>query len=442
MTTLMKRTLITLSTSAAVLLSVSAYAADAPKNPTFTKDIAPIFQDKCEACHRPDSMAPMSLVTYADVRPWLRSIKTRVADRQMPPWQIDRNVGIQKFKNDRSLTDAQIDTIVKWVDAGAPQGDPKDLPPAKSWPEDQGWNFAALFGQKEPDMVVESYDFSMPAQSQDAWDKRVTPSGLTEPRWVRAVEIRPANLKGRRIVHHAIAYLEQEEPGAGGGGFGPLGGGLFMEWAVGKQGEMMRPDTGKLLLPGSKFRWDIHYSQAGEDITTKVQMGIYFYPKGQEPKFRTTLSLVPAALGTMDIRPNTISVVEGFTTLRQAARIESFQPHMHLRGKAMMVEALLPSGQKQVISLVSDFNFNWMTTYVYADDAAPLLPKGTILKVTAWHDNTPAKRSNPDPNQWVGWGDRTVDEMAHAWINIVYMSDADFATEQQKRQSANTQQQQ
>jgi len=424
--------------SAALVLPVTAFAADAPKAPTFTKDIAPIFQDKCEACHRPDSMAPMSLVTFADARPWLRSIKTRVADRQMPPWQIDRSVGIQKFKNDRSLTDEQVDTIVRWVDNGAPQGDPKDMPAAKVWPEDQGWNFAALFGQKEPDMIVKSYDFTMPAVSQDAWDKRVTPTGITEPRWVRAIEIRPETIKGRRITHHAIAYLEQEEPGGGGAGLAAP----FMEWAVGKQGELMRPDTGKLLLPGSKFRWDIHYSQAGEEISSKVELGIYFYPKGQEPKYRTTLSLVPAAIGTMDIRPNTVSIAEGFTTLRQAARIESFQPHMHLRGKAMMVEALLPSGQKQVISLVSDFNFNWMTTYVYADDAAPLLPKGTILKVTAWHDNTPAKKSNPDPNQWVGWGDRTVDEMAHAWINIVYMSDADYEAERTKRSAGNTAQQQ
>jgi hypothetical protein len=260
---------------------------------------------------------------------------------------------------------------------------------------------------------------------------------------VRAIEIRPTTLKGRRITHHAIAYLEQNEPGAPSGGFGlPM---PFMEWAVGKQGEMMRGDTGKLLLPGSKFHWDIHYSQAGEEITSQVEMGIYFYPKGQEPKYRTSLSLVPAALGTMDIRPNTVSVAEGFFTLRDNARIESFQPHMHLRGKAMLVEALLPSGQKQTISLVSDFNFNWMTTYVYADDSAPLLPKGTILKVTAWHDNTAAKKSNPDPNQWVGWGDRTVDEMAHAWINIVYMKDDDFKMEQEKRrtmQSQSTQQQQ
>jgi hypothetical protein len=417
---------------ALVLTAAPAWAQSAAGTPTFTKDVAPIFQEKCEACHRADSIAPMSLVTYTEARPWARAIRARVADRQMPPWDIDRSVGVQKFKNDRSLSDAQIDTIIRWVDGGAPQGDPTDMPAARTWPEDQGWNFASLFGQTEPDLVITSPAFTMPAQSQDAWDKRVTESGLTEPRWVRAIEIRPSTVKGRKITHHAIAYLEQDDPGARGGSGLPA---FFMEWAVGKQGELMRPDTGKLLLPGSKFRWDIHYSQAGEDITSQVEMGLYFYPKGQEPKLRTSLSLVPAALGRLDIRPNTVSIVEGFTPLREAARIESYQPHMHLRGKAMMVEAILPSGQSQVISLVSNFNFNWMTTYVYADDAAPLLPKGTLLKVTAWHDNTAAKKSNPDPNQWVGWGDRTVDEMAHAWINIVYMSDEDFKAEQEKRRA-------
>jgi hypothetical protein len=420
--------------SVSLMLPAVAAAADAAKTPTFTKDVAPIFQEKCEACHRPDSMAPMSLMSFAEARPWARSIKSRVSDRQMPPWQIDRGVGIQKFKNDRSLTDDQVDTITRWVDAGAPQGDPKDMPAAKHWPDGQGWNFAAAFGQKEPDLIIESYAFTMPAVSQDVWDKRITPSGITEPRWVRAIEIRPETIKGRKITHHAIAYLEQTEPGAAAGPPGLPA--PFMEWAVGKQGEMMRADTGKLLLPGSKFHWDIHYSEAGEEITSKVEMGIYFYPKGQEPKYRTTLSLVPAALGLLDIRPNTVAIEEGFTTLREAARIESFQAHMHLRGKAMMLEAILPTGQKQVISLVSDFNFNWMTTYVYADDVAPLLPKGTILKVTAWHDNTIAKKSNPDSNQWVGWGDRTVDEMAHAWINIVYMKDEDFKIEQEKRRTA------
>jgi hypothetical protein len=403
--------------------------------PTFTKDVAPIFQAKCEACHRPDSIAPMSLMTYQQARPWARSIKARVAEHQMPPFQIDRTVGVTKFKNDDSLSEAEFNTILKWVDAGAPQGDPKDMPPAKAWPSEQGWNFAKTFGQTEPDLVIKSESFTMPAVAQDAWDKRVSESGITEPRWVRAIEIRPNTVKGRKITHHAIAYLEQTEPGAPPAGFLPT---PFMEWAVGKQGEMMRPDTGKLLLPGSKFRWDIHYSQAGEEVTSNVEMGIYFYPKGQEPKYRNNLSLVPAALGTLDLRPNAVTVSEGFFPLRDNARIESFQPHMHLRGKAMMVEALLPNGQRQVLSNVSDFNFMWMTTFVYADDVAPLLPKGTLLKVTAWHDNTTAKKTNPDPSQWVGWGDRTVDEMAHAWINIVYLKDDEYKAEVEKRKSGAT----
>src|SRR5262245_7526267 len=132
----------------------SVASAAGVANPTFTKDIAPIFQEKCEACHRTDSMAPMSLVTYEEARPWARSIKTRVEARQMPPWNIDKTVGIQKFKNDRSLSDDQIETIVKWIDNGAPKGDAKDMPAAKVWPSDQGWNYAALFGQKEPDLII------------------------------------------------------------------------------------------------------------------------------------------------------------------------------------------------------------------------------------------------------------------------------------------------
>ena len=408
-----------------------ASTASAQTAPTFTKDVAPIFQQKCEACHRPESIAPMSLQTWQQSRPWARSIKARVLEHSMPPFQIDRTVGITKFKNDDSLTNQELDTIVKWVDAGAPQGDPKHMPEAIKWPTEQTWNFSKVLG-KEPDLVVKSDSFTMPAVSQDAWDKRVTPIDLDEPRWVRAIEIRPGNLKGRKIVHHAIAYLEQDEPGAPQAGPAPL----FMEWAVGKQGEMMRPDSGKLLMPGARFRWDIHYSQGGEEITSNVEMGIYFYEKGQEPKYRTRLSLIPAALGSLDLRPNAVTVTEGFYPLRENARIESFQPHMHLRGKAMMVEAILPTGQRQVLSHIDNFNFMWMTTFVYDDNLAPLLPKGTILKVTAWHDNTTAKKTNPDPTQWVGWGDRTVDEMAHAWMNIVNMNDEEFKAEVAKRKTA------
>jgi mono/diheme cytochrome c family protein len=444
---------VTALAAAAVLLPGRASAAD----PTFTKDVAPIFQEKCEACHRPNSIAPMSLVTYEEVRPWARSIKARVAARQMPPWHIDKTVGIQEFQNDRSLSDEQIDTIVRWVDANAPRGDMKDMPAPKQWPDESVWNFAGLFGGP-PDLVLKSPAYTMPARAQDAWWKPVIETGITEPRWVRAIEMRPSTVKGRRITHHALARLQQEDPGApqperdANGQVVPsdnVGPGLFMEWAVGKQGEIARPDSGKLMLPGSKIVWDIHYSAAGEEITDSVELGIYFYPKGQEPKYRQVLANFSGINGgsrNLDIPPNTLTVTQNFHVMRKGGRIENFQPHMHLRGKAMMMEAILPTGQTQVLSHVDNFNFNWHNNYVYADHAAPLLPKGTVLRITAWHDNTAAMPSNPDPNQWVGWGDRTVDEMAHAWVNITYMDDDDYKAEVEKRRAAEaartTQQQQ
>jgi hypothetical protein len=405
--------------------------------PVFTRDVAPILQDKCQACHRPGYIAPMAFMTYEETRPWARSIKARVAARQMPPWHIDKTVGIQHFKNDRSLSDAEIDTIVRWVDAGAPQGDPKDMPPPKTFANDDVWNFASQFGGP-PDLIIKSPAYTMPAQALDQWYKPVVETGLTEPRWVRAIEIRPATVKGRRITHHALARLQQdndpEQNLTSDGG----GAGLFMEWAVGKQGEIMRANSGKLMLPGSKIIFEVHYHAVGEAITDQVELGIYFYPKGQEPKYRQVLASLSSIAGgarNIDIPPNGTFVSQNFHVMRQAGRVENFQPHMHLRGKAMSMEAILPNGTTQILSHVNNFNFNWHNNYVYADDAAPLLPKGTILKITSWYDNTPANKNNPDSNQWVGWGDRTVDEMGHAWVNITYMSDEDYQAELERRKT-------
>jgi hypothetical protein len=212
-----------------------------------------------------------------------------------------------------------------------------------------------------------------------------------------------------------------------------------MEWAVGKQGEMMRPNSGKLMLPGSQIVFSVHYHAVGEEITDAVELGVYFYPKGQEPKYRQHLvSLYASNSGRpefVDIRPKSIAVTQGVRAMPKAGRIESFQPHMHLRGKAMLLEAILPDNTVRVLSYVSDFNFNWMTNYIYADEAAPILPSGTLLRVTAWHDNTAANKNNPDPEQWVGHGDRTVDEMAHAWVNITYFSDDEYTAEVARRRA-------
>jgi mono/diheme cytochrome c family protein len=439
---------IALAVSACMTFAAPAFAADTPAKPTFSKDVAPIFQAKCQECHQPNSIAPMSLITYQDARPWARSIKERVATRQMPPWHIDRSVGVQKFKNDMSLSDEQVETIVRWVDGGSPQGDPKDLPPAKPLVTDNEWQ-AVRDGFGKPDLVVKSSEYTMPAEHQDVWYRPMSDIALNEPRWVKLVEIRPTNLKSRKIIHHSIAYLVlNNDPDAVNTGTanGPdrFGGDdlvnrrpQLMEWAIGKGYDLFRPGTGKLLVPGEKISWDQHIHAVGEEVTGGSEIGIWFYKKGEEPKKRSYLIGFTGIDRTkmLDIPPNSMAMTEGFTVLKENALIENFQPHFHLRGKSMQVEAILPDGAKQVLSYVGNFNFNWMTNYIYDDDAAPLLPKGTVIHVTAWYDNTKANKNNPDSDQWVGYGDRTVDEMAHAWMNVVYFNDDEYKALQAERKA-------
>jgi len=420
-----------LALSALLAISSSSIAAEATsgaaksssdKSVMFAKDVAPILQAKCEECHHKGTAAPMSLVTYEETRPWARSIRERVITRNMPPWHIDKTVGIRHFSNDRSLSDEQIATIVRWVDSGAPLGDPKDLPAPKQWPTGQGWETAKLLG--EPDFVVKSEDYTMPAQGQDVWWKPASALPVTEERWVRAVEIRTGSLAGRKMMHHVRADLiVPDAPNARGGNEAAL-----MEWAIGKQNDIYREGSGKLLEPGAAIRWELHIHAVGEQITDHAELGVWLYPKGQEPKHKTVLVGFQAMpeRQVLDIPPNTIAVTSGTTVLKSAARLENYQPHMHLRGKAMLMEAILPDGTVRTLSYVNNFNFNWMNNYIYAEDETPVLPKGTAIRVTAWHDNTSANKNNPDPNRWVGWGDRTVDEMAHAWVNVTNISDEEY----------------
>ena len=437
----MRRLLTAVTLGGGLLVAVSASAQTAPAGaPTFSKDIAPIFQAKCQSCHQPNSIAPMSLVNFAEARPWARSIKQRVAQRQMPPWHIDQSVGVQKFKNDMSLTQKQIDTIVAWVDAGAPQGDPKDLPPAKPLSTDNEWQ-GVKDGFGPPDLVVKSSEYNMPANHQDVWYRPQSDIPINEPRWVRMVEIRPTTLAARKTMHHSIAYLMlNDDPDAVNTGTanGPAPAATrddlvsrrpqLMEWAIGKGYDRFREGTGKLIVPGEKISWDQHIHAASENVSTGSEIGLWFYKKGEEPKKRSYLIGFTGLRerGFLDIAPNSLAFTEGFTVLKENTIITNFQPHFHLRGKAMQVEAILPDGSRQIVSYVGNFNFNWMTNYIYADDAAPVFPKGTVIHVSAWYDNTKNNPTNPDPEQWVGYGDRTVDEMAHAWMNVVYLDDTEY----------------
>jgi mono/diheme cytochrome c family protein len=440
---------------AVLALAAPAVAAETP---TFSKDVAPILQAKCQSCHQPNSIAPMSLMTFQEARPWARSMKERVVSRQMPPWHIDKSVGIQEFKNDMSLSDEQIDTIVRWVDGGAPQGDPKDLPPAKPPVTTNEWQ-GVINGYGPPDLVIKSSEYVMPAKHQDVWYRPTSDIPITEPRWIRMVEIRPSNLRARKTLHHSVAYqvLSPDNVQSINTGIAPGPSAvsaddavnrrpMIMEWAIGKGYDRYRDDTGKLLMPGEKISWDQHIHAVGEEIPTGSELAFWFYPQGQEPKKRSYLVGFTGIDRTkmLDIPPNSIARTDGYTVLKENTMITNFQPHFHLRGKAMEVEAILPDGSRQVISYVGNFNFNWMTNYIYADDAAPVFPKGTVIHVGAYYDNTTANKNNPDPEQWVGYGDRTVDEMAHAWMNVLYLSDDEYKqiVEQRKAKTANNTQQQ
>ena len=422
-----------------------ASAADAPKQVTFSKDVAPILQAKCQDCHQPNSIAPMSLITFQEARPWARSIKDRVGARQMPPWHIDRSVGVQKFKNDMSLTDEQIDTIVQMGRSGRAAGRPEGHAAGQAARHRQRVA-GGEDGYGPPDLVVKSL--------------RVHDAGRASGHLVAADERHPAHRaalgqdggdsavqsKARKIIHHSIAYLVLNND--------PRGGEhrhrrrlrrrrrqmpttlvnrrpQLMEWAIGKGYDLLSARAPASCScparrsPGiSTFMRSAKRSRGGSEI------GLWFYPKGQEPKHRSYLVGVhghpPQPEPALDIPPNSIAHTEGFTVLKENTLITNFQPHFHLRGKAMQVEAILPDGSTQIISYVANFNFNWMTNYIYADDAAPAFPKGTIIHVSAFYDNTKANKNNPDPDQWVGYGDRTVDEMAHAWMNVVYLSDAEY----------------
>jgi hypothetical protein len=409
-----------------------------PAQVTFTKDVAPILQKDCQVCHRPGSIAPMSLLTYDETRPWARSIRQKVVAREMPPWFIDKNVGVQHFSNDRSLTDDEIATIVRWVDAGAPQGNPADMPPPRQFPAADTWQIG------NPDLIVAlPKDLIVKAEAPDQWPDIQVDPGLKEDRYLRGVQIIPT--KGFPVIHHIRTSIV--EPGDSGLGSGRLDGtdgslavgeqGVFLnEYAIGKQGDVFPEGSGRLIKAGTKINFQLHVHSNGEDTPTNVALGLKFYPMGYRPKHVISSTTVSAP--QVDIRPRTDNIrSDGYLTLKQAARLLSFQPHMHNRGKAECLEAIYPTGRVEALSCAK-FRFNWHINYVYSDDAAPLLPAGTVLHSIMWHDNTAANPFNPDPDAQITYGQRTIDEMGSAWISWYYMSDDELKKEMEARRAVLT----
>jgi hypothetical protein len=416
--------------------------------PTFTKDVAPILQRSCQVCHRPDSIAPMSLLTYQDTRPWARSIRNKVVNREMPPWYIDRTVGIKKFKNDASLSDEEVDLVARWVDAGAPMGNPADMPPPKKFQDLDKWHIG------EPDLIVSlPKDVMVPAQGPDRWIDILVDAGLTEDRYLKAVETKPS--KGHRVVHHSVQTMHEPDDDTGGTGTSFLN-----EYALGKNGDVFPDGAGRLIKAGTKINFNLHLHAIGEAMPANVQVGLKFYPKGYVPKYiETTTGVGNSGERELDIPPNTDNVrTDGYTVLTKPIRLLSFQPHMHNRGKAMCVEAILPPAatpqpantaaaafrqtdnavpKVQTLSCVDRYQFAWHIVYLYDEDEQPLLPAGTILHTIGYHNNTASNRFNPDPDNLITFGQRTIDDMSFAWMSWYPLSEEEYQKEVKERDEKN-----
>jgi hypothetical protein len=410
-----------------ITLGVQGPAGTPAQQVTFTKDVAPILQNKCQVCHRPGTFAPMSLLTYEEARPWARAIKEKVLAREMPPWHIDKNVGVRHFQNDRSLSDGEIATIAKWVDGGALRGNPSDMPPPRQFEDQDKWHIT-------PDLIVElPKDIVVPVKAPDRWIDVVVDAGLTEDRYIQAIETKP--IKGFKVVHHVVTSMKHEDDPAPDTRVTAQG--TFLnEYALGKNADVFPEGAGRLIKAGTKIDFNLHLHAIGQETAANVALGLKFYPKGYVPKY-VEISEHAGDAPDLDIPPNTNDVrSEGYTTLTKPARVLSFQPHMHNRGKAQCMEAIYPGGRKvETLSCVSNYQFAWHLVYLYAEDEQPLLPAGTLLHVISWHNNSVSNKFNPDPENLVTFGQRTIDDMAFAWISYYYLSDEDYKQQVEERKA-------
>jgi mono/diheme cytochrome c family protein len=410
---------------AALLFVPTVALADPDPDPTdvvtFARDVAPILQENCQVCHQPGSIGPMSLMTYEEVRPWARVIQLQVESRNMPPYHYDTHVGIQELKHDARMSDEEIRTIARWVEAGAPQGDPADMPPPATFPDAAEFRLAPSLGP--PDVVIRSEPFTVPAEGQDMWWQPVVETGITENRCIRAIETKPAP-EGRSVTHHANSMWRPAGAGAA------MAGGFLSEYALGKLGEIIPPDACRMAPADARVAWDIHYYPSGEEVVDHVvEVGLWLYPEGfdQESLYRQTLSLYSLQGGDFDIPPHGTLMTQGFHSFRTPVRIDSFQPHGHLRLVGKKLEIFDPStGRREIVSQVTNWNPGWHLSHIYEDHVAPLLPVGSVLIITAWYDNTADNPFNPDPDQWVGIGNRTTDEMSHAWIAVTHLDEEGY----------------
>ena len=385
--------------------------------PTFYKDVLPILQQRCQGCHRPGEIGPMPLLTYSQVRPYAAAIRETVRMRKMPPWGGDTAHG--KFSNDPSLSAREIAAISDWAQAKAPEGDVKDAP--KPWDFVEGWNMPT------PDQVFEMpKPYKVPAQGTLEYTYFVIPTGFKEDRWVSAAEVRPG---ARSVVHHIIVYVR--EPGSAwlrdarpGEAFVPRtvresiaarSGEYFVGYTPGKPEMRLSPGQAKLIPAGSDLVFQIHYTANGKETEDSTSVGMTFAKQPPTERVRT----YAIRNGSFAIPPGASDYpVEAQVTFKGDARVVTFWPHMHVRGKSFRFDSVTPEGGRTTVLNVPRYDFNWQHRYIPAE---PLrVTEGSKLECYATFDNSPNNPFNPDPKATVRWGDQSWDEMMVGFIEVAF----------------------
>jgi hypothetical protein len=408
---------------------------------TFNKDVAPILYGNCVVCHHPNDIAPMSLMTYKDARPWAAAIRQAVVTRTMPPWHADPNVGT--YVNDPRLSQTQIDTIVAWVKSGAKEGNPKDLPAAPVFAT--GWHI-------QPDVVLTIPETEVAAGNQDDYEYIYVPTNFTEDKWVHAAEVVPGD---RRVVHHAtvsvvpaekvpklieshggaedvdqfhyrtgkVNHMKPSAPVSDDGCATPddpaiksyTSGDVNHVPSIYLPGHLAetRPPGYALKIPaGSYLQFQIHYSnRLGHAVKDNTSIGLVF---AKEP-VRHEVAQYEIWNNWFEIPPGDGNhKVTSCFTLPKDVTVVAYTAHMHFRGKSMSTEAIYPDGHHELIFNVPKYDFRWQETYFLKDQF--VMPKGTKLVTTAYFDNSPNNGLNPDPTKTIRWGEPSDEEMMGFWL--------------------------
>jgi len=399
-------------------VAISALGADANGTPTYARDVARIVQKNCEGCHRPGQIGPFSLTNYQEVSAFAPEIKKAVQERRMPPWHAVPGHG--DFKNERRLSDSDVQTLARWIDAGAPQGNRKDLPPPVKHNDD--WALG------NPDAVIApGVSFEIEASGVDEYRCFVIPTTYEENRTIQAIEVRPGN---RKVVHHVLVYsdtsgrarqLDAADPRPGYSCFGGLGfqpqSGLG-GWAPGAVPGRLPDDVGRFLPKGADVVMQVHYHKNGKPETDRSSLGLHFNRQLARRHFRSR----PILNIGIRIPPDAENHREtAYWIANQDLLAYSITPHMHLLGKEMLVTATFPDGTKKDLVWAKPYDFNWQTSYVFKEPF--VLPKGTRIDVTGYFDNSAKNAKNPsNPLREVRWGEGTTDEMLIGWLG--YIADA------------------